>query len=342
MAGLFVGAAAMVVWMHLKAPPSAGGVDRFWFAFGQHFSGFHLHKSAGNSMLDRFDDWQLIVGEAFPRAHSVLTAAVANPKAFGQFELHNIIMTPYTICKDLVMSPYSLMKALVVCLAFVWISFITSTDASLRTRALLGTASALGPYVLSGAATVVPATLIAAKITYLLPLLFVLFVGALKWLSIILEEEPVLHKSLVGLSAVMLSLMFAIIPSPFDNNKNAKKPVYLEMTEIRAILEGARDQGVRVLQEGGIGYSAFLPYGVSETVSVTDRRENERFWDFVDRKQIEAVLADDRLRLNRRYRDDPEFALFLASPDQVGWTATPVGTRGDVFYLHDRRQNSLR
>jgi hypothetical protein len=107
-------------------------------------------------------------------------------------------------------------------------------------------------------------------------------------------------------------------------------------------MERQRIGGARILQIGGTGYSAFLPHGLFETVDAVDRRDTERFWDFVQRAHIDAILVDDRLRTNRKYKDDSDFALFLASPDQFGWIAAPVGTQGDVFYLCERRQNTLR
>jgi hypothetical protein len=233
------------------------------------------------------------------------------------------------------------LKVSVLYLALIWLSFITLTSVSVRRRALSTSASALGPYVLSGAAAAIPGTLIMPKIVYFLPLLFLLFVGAVKWLSIVLESDPGLHKSVVALSAVMLSLAFVVIRSPLDNGDGAGKPLYLEMIEIRSILERQRVGGARILQIGGTGYSAYLPYGLSETVEPYDRRDTEHFWDFVQRAHIEAILVDDRLRSNRRFRDDSDFVLLLGSPGQFGWIAAPVGTRGDVFYLRDRKRNSL-
>ena len=73
-----------------------------------------------------------------------------------------------------------------------------------------------------------------------------------------------------------------------------------------------------------------------------DRPDTERFWNFVQRTHTEAILVDDRLRSNRRFRDDADFAALLRSPEQWGWTAAPVGTSGDVFYLRERGEASLR
>jgi hypothetical protein len=271
----------------------------------------------------------------------VLGAALANPRAFLGFELHNLIRAPLIIGWYLTRPPYLPLKLSVICLILIWLCFITLTSVSVRRRALFTSAFALGPYVLSGVAAAIPPTLITPKIVRFLPLLFVLFVGAVKWLSIVLESDPGLHKSVVAFSAVMLSLTFVVIRSPLDNGNGVGKPIHLETTEIRSVLERQGLGGARILQIGGIGYSAYLPYGLSETVEAYDRRDNERFWDFVQRAHIEAILVDDRLRSNRRFRDDSDFALLLGSPEQFGWIAAPVGTRGDVFYLRDRRQNSV-
>jgi hypothetical protein len=317
-------------------------ISRSWYAFGQHFSEYQLVKTHAGGNLDPWADWELIVGRTFPRAHSVLGAALANPRAFLGFELHNLITAPRVICLYLTTPPYASLKVSVLCLTLMWMSFITLTSVSVRRRALFTSASALGPYVLSGAATAIPGILIAPKINYFLPLLFVLFVGAVKWYSVVLENEPAVYRSVVAVSAVLLSLTFAAIRSPCDVSKGAERPLLLEISEIRAILERQRVGGARILQMAAAGYSAFLTYGLPEDVSAYDRRDTERFWDFVQRAHIDAILVDDRLRLSRRYRDDSDFALFLASPDQFGWIAAPVGTQGDVFYLRDRRQNSLR
>jgi hypothetical protein len=314
---------------------------RSWFAFGQQFSVYRLGSPDGAGNLNPWDDWEFIVGQTFPRAHSVLGAALANPRAFLGFELHNLITAPLIIGWYLTRRPYLPLKLSVLCLTAVWLSFVTLTSVSVRRRALFTSAFALGPYVLSGAALAIPGTLITPKIVYFLPLLFVLFVGAVKWLSIVLESDPRPPKSVVALFAVMLSLAFVVIRSPFDNGKGVGKPFYSEMIEIRSILERQRVEGARILQIGGVGYSAYLPYGLSETVQPYDRGDAEHFWDFVRRERIEAILVDDRLRSNRRFRDDSDFALLLRSPERFGWMSAPVGTRGDVFYLRDRRQNSL-
>ncbi len=313
-------------------------LSRSWYAFGQHFSVYQLSKTNVGGKLDPWDDWDLIVGRTFPRAHSVLGAALANPRAFLGFELHNLITAPRIMCAYLTTGPYVLLKVSVLCLTLIWLSFITLTSVSVRRRALFTSASTLGPYVLAGAATAIPGTLITSRINYFLPLLFLLFVGAVKWLSVVLENEPPTYRSVAAAFAVLLSLTFAAVRSPFDVSNGAEKPLLLETSEIRAILERQRVGGARILQNQGPGYSAFLPYGLSETVDPDDRRDAERFTDFVQRAHIEAILVDDRLRSSRLYRDDSDFALFLASPDQFGWVAAPVGTRGDVFYLRNRRQ----
>jgi hypothetical protein len=315
--------------------------SRSWFAFAQHFSVYQLGSPKPGAKLNPWDDWEFIVGQTFPRAHSMLGAALANPRAFLGFELHNLITAPLVIGGYLTRPPYFPLKVSILLLTLIWLCFVTLTSVSVRRRALSTSASALGPYVLSGAATAIPGTLIAPKINCFLPLLFALFVGAVKWLSIVLESDPGLRKSVVALSAVMLSLALVVIRSPFDNGNRAGKPVYSEMIGIRSILESRRVGGVRILQIGGTGYSAYLPYGLSEAVAPYDRGDAEHFWEFVRRERIEAILVDDRLRSNRRFRDDSDFALLLGSPGQFGWIAAPVGTQGDVFYLCDRRQNSL-
>jgi hypothetical protein len=345
-ASLLAGAAILTGGIYLKGRvpteiPSLAA-SRSWLAFGQHFSGYQLANSNPGGKLNPWDDWEFIVGQTFPRAHSMLGAALANPRAFLGFELHNLITAPLIIGWYLTRRPYLPLKLSILCLILLWLCFITLTSVSVRRRAPSTSASALGPYVLSGAAAAIPGTLITPKIVYFLPLLFVLFVGAVKWLSVVLESGAGLPKSVVAFSAVMLSLAFVVIRSPFDNGNGAGKPVYAETIEIRSILERQRVGGARILQIGGTGYSAYLPYGLSKTVEPYDRPDTEHFWDFVQRAHIEAILVDDRLRSNRRFRDDPDFALLQGSPQQFGWIAAPVGTRGDVFYLRDRRQNSLR
>ncbi len=342
---LLAAAATLTTGIYLKGrvPGETGFLSRgrLWFNFGQNFSAYQLANSNPGGKLNPWDDWEFIVGQAFPRAHSMLGAAFANPRAFLGFELHNLITAPLIIGWYLTRRPYLPLKLSILCLILLWLCFITLTSVSVRRRALSASASALGPYVLSGAAVAIPCALITPKIVYFLPLLFLLFAVAVKWLSIVLESDPGLPKSVVAFSAVMLSLAFVVMRSPFDNGNGAGKPVYAETIEIRSILERERVGGARILQIGGTGYSAYLPYGLSETVEPYDRRDTEHFWDFVQRAHVEAILVDDRLRSNRRFRDDSDFALLLASPDQFGWIAAPVGTQGDVFYLRDRRQNSL-
>jgi hypothetical protein len=340
-AGFFALVVSLTTWMGLRGRVP-GQAERSWDAFTQHFITRLVGSSPDIKLSDWYGDGMLVVAQTFPGAHSLIGAALANPQAFGRFEAQNFLTAPRILYAYLALGPYELLKALPLCLTFVWISLTTFTNASLRRCALVRAASALGPYVLAGAAAAVPATLITPKITYFLPLLFVLFAGGLKWLSNILESEPEFHKSAVALSAALLMLALVVIRSPFDNSIGAGKPVYSEMIEIRSILERSGVGGARILQIGGTGFSAFLPHGLSETVDPYDRHDTERFWDFVRREDVEAVLVDNRLRSSRHFRDDSDFAALLLSPDRFGWIAAPVGTRGDVFYLYERRNNSLR
>jgi hypothetical protein len=252
--GLFAAAATLTTGIYLKgrAPTKSPYllIDRFWFAFAQYFSFYQLGGPKGVGKLNPWYDWQLIVGRTFPGAHSVLGAALANPRAFLGFELYNLDALPRIIYPYLTVSPYASLKVSVLCLALMWLCFITLTSVSVRRRALSTSASALGPYVLSGAAAAIPGALIKPKIIYLLPLLFLLFVGAVKWLSVVLETEPAVYRSAAAVSAVLLSLAFGVIRGPFDNGNGAGKPVYLETIQIRSILESRRVGGIRILQCG--------------------------------------------------------------------------------------------
>ena len=338
-AALALGTASALCCMNLRARFSPGDPDsnRLWSAFGQHYSVYELAKSGGKSTLDPWDDWQLVMGRVFPGAHSFFAAGLANPKAFAAFELHNAVAAPHTIWNDLAVFqnslPYGLTKVLMVCVAVVLVWLIASARGSVQVRALHTTRMALGPYVLSGAAAAAPALLIAPKVTYMLPLLFVLFAAAVKWYSVILQEKSRQQRSLIGLAAILSALMLALIPSPFNVRKDLQRPMYQEIAEIAEILEAPKHEAVPTLQSPGAYFAAFLPYGATETVDALERRENERFWEFVRRTGIRAVLVDDRLRANRLYRNDTDFAQFLRAPEQFGWTARPVGMRGDVFYL---------
>jgi len=338
-ASLLVGAAALGAWLYLNAGPVGhsaryGQAGRLWIAFGQHFSVYQLDRK-GNAGLSPWVDWEVIMNQVFSGAHSLVAAAVTNPKAFAQFELHNLAAVPKTILRALTGYPYALMKALVVCLIFLWMTFFTSTGASLRANALLRCATALGPYAVSGAAAVFLSLLIGPYNTYLLPLTLVLFIAALKWLGMVMNAEPLRHKSLIGLSAAALSLILLVIPSPSDTGKNGERPAYAETNEIRRIFAAKGTRGLNFLDDSN--YSAFLPYGTARPVDFDDRRANEPFWDFLTRANITAVLVDDSLRSSSLYRADPEFALFLRSPSQFGWTAEPVGLKGDVLYLEGSR-----
>lgn len=333
---LFAAVASVAAWMWLKGREPH--TDRFWAAFTQHFIARLAESSQDSKLkLDWYGEGMPIVAQTFPGAHSVIGAALANPKAFGRFEAQNFLTAPRIIYADLKLAPYALLKTLLLCLTFVWISLTSSTSASLRRHALVRAGSTLGPYVLAGPVAVVPAILITPKIPYFLPLLFVLFVWGWKWLSIVLESEPGPHKLMVALSAVMLLLALVVIRSPFDNSIGTGKPLYSEMVEIRSILERQRVEGARILEMGGTRYSPFLPGGLCETVIPYGRRDTERFWDFVQHEHIDAILVDDELRSSRPFRDDSDFTSFLASPDKFGWLATPVGMRGEVFYVRGPR-----
>ena len=345
------GAATLVTGMYLMGRVPAESrfltLSRSWYAFGQHFSVYFLKTANVGGKLDPWDDWELIVGQTFPGAHSVLGAALANPKVLLGFELHNLNTAPRVINAYLtayvtVFPPYILLKASVLYLTLLCLSFITLTSVSALKSALFMSVAALGPYVLAGIATVIPGTLITSRINYFLPLLFVFFVVAVKWLSVVLENKPAVYRSVAAAFAVVIALTFVATRSSPGSSFGVQRPMLMETSEIRAILERQRVGGARILQNQGPGYSAFLPGGLSETVDPDDRRDTERFWEFTERLHIEAMLVDDRLRSSRLYRNDRDFASFLASPAQFGWIAAPVGIRGDVFYLRYRKQNSVR
>ena len=151
--------------------------------------------------------------------------------------------------------------------------------------------------MLAGVATAIPVTLIAPKVSYFLPLLFVLFAGTLKWLSIILENEPKRVRNSANLVAILLALMFFTVRSPFDANVNSPKPQRLEVTEIKTILETQKARPVRVLQGDTLayGYTAFLPYGLSELVDPRSRRASDLLRNFLNRQLVGAVFLDSSL-----------------------------------------------
>jgi hypothetical protein len=344
---LLIGAAVLTSAMYVKGRSSVdvspAGADRSFAAFGQHFSIYQVGELHQSGELVPWADWSMMVGRAFPRAHSVLGAAVANPKVFLRFELHNLITAPRLVCAYLTTPPYVLLKASVLGLTMIWLLFISSSTVSTRRRALRATASAMGFYVIAGAATALPGMLITPNIHYFLPLFFVLLVGAVKWVSLILENEPATFRRAAATVTVLLALLFASVSSPFDLGKTERKPLMAETAQIGAILKGQNLEGARILQSGwGGAYAAYLPYGLCEAVDPGDRHDGEGFWAFVQRARVNAILSDEFLRLHRPFRSDPEFDSFLRSPNGFGWTAMPVGTHGDVFYLPDRTQCALR
>ncbi len=341
---LLIGAAVLMSALYLKGrawvDATLAGTKPSFAAFGQHFSSYQVGASHQGGKLA---DWSMMVGRAYARAHSVLGAAVANPKVFLRFELHNLITAPRIVCAYLTTPPYVLLKASVLGLMVIWLLFISSSTVSARRRALRATASAMGFYVIAGAATAIPGTLITPTIHYFLPLFFVLLVGAVKWVSLILESEPAKFRSAAATAAVLLALSFAAVLSPFDHGKAGRKPLMAETAQIGAILKGQNLEGARILQSGwGGAYAAYLPYGLCEAVDPGDRHDGEGFWAFVGRARVNAILNDESLRSYRPFRSDPEFDSFLRSPNEFGWTALPVGTHGDVFYLPDRAQCALR
>src|SRR5271157_655790 len=343
---LSIAVTTLVAWMYLRGrPPEENpffAVDRSWCNFGETFSIYQLGLN-GDGNLSPWYDWQIVLAHTFPGAHNIAGAAFASPKAFAHFELYNVLTLPRIICSYVMMQPYPLIRVMVLCLAFVWISLFTSTSTTLRRSAFATTGSTLGPYVLSGAAVLLPNILMTPRITLLLPFLFLLFVGVLKWLSIVLESEPRLFRSASALCGIALSLVLLVIPSPFDSHSREKPPRYLEMTQLRDVLEGRRLKAVRLLKADAPGICAFLPRGlVRDTVEPVWRLDAEPFWDFMHRKRIDAVLVNDELRSMRQFRHDPDFFLFLRSPNQFGWSVVPVGTRGEFLYRHDSAEASLR
>jgi hypothetical protein len=337
---LWAAAATLTLWMLLKgkAQYPVMALGHSWCAFAQHFSVYRVGASPG-SALDPWADWEFIAGQVFPGAHSIGGALLANPKAFLIFELHNILTAPRILFAYLAVPPYALLKGMALGMTLGWIGFFSSTTSSLRRQALATSASALGPFVLSGAATALPVALITPKINYFLPLLFVLLAGLLKWLSLILKSEPDGLRLFVPLSAAALSLILVVIRSPFEINPNSPRPQYREVTEIRSILEAQKNRPIRVLQyDVPYRYGAFLPYGLAEMVDPFSRQAPEGFRDFMARQHVEAVILDAALRSCRPFRDDPEFALFQRSPGEWGWKATPVGMPGDFLCLRERGQ----
>jgi hypothetical protein len=308
-------------------------IDRSWFAFGQKFAAWYLPQT--NLALNPYDDWAVVLALAFPGATSIFGAIVANPREFTAFEVHNLQALGSILGHALDGQPYHFEQVATGLLV------VGAAMASVRGGARPGTALAAisrrrSPlvYLVSISLAALPSIAIAPAVVYSLPLFLLPFT------VIIVVIDDLLRRGLgpramrgVWVGAVLVLVAWAVAPSPLDTGRGIR-PQLDEVRMLGEVLVSERgpSPGVTMLDVGGTGYCAYLPYGTCAEVDASWRREGEPLEAFLRRRNVDAILVTPRLTGNRLFRDDAAFASLRARPEQSGWASYPLG-EADILLI---------
>src|SRR5207244_4292792 len=124
----------------------------------------------------------------------------------------------------------------------------------------------------------------------------------------------------LGSAGVMLN-------RPYGEAVVAPRPALAEALFLRTLKVSAP---VNLLEASDPGVS---PYVAPNFHSVSELDKPHGLAALLRDGNISMVLEDDRLRLNDRFRNDPEWAAFRSQPESFGFAAMPVPDAHAIVYI---------
>jgi hypothetical protein len=318
-------------------------VDRLWFAFGQKFALWYLPQTP--LRLNAYDDFEVVLSRAFPGAHSIFGAVLVNPNLFLRFEWFNLHALAGVLASIPEIQPYPRQWEAVAILTLLGL-IVRLVSRSLRPRdvwhGLTECLPVLG-YLTATALAIVPSVIVQPALVYSLGLLFLAFMVMIllanrcvpDWNDVIVAFHGLeLKGSFFHVALLLVAFSWVASTSPLDRG-SANRIQFTEVTRMAAVLaryEELVPGEVRVLDIGGIGFCAYLQYGLCHEVDASWRKDGESLSAFLARERIGAILVTPRLTDSRSFRDDPLYRAMIADPEAWRWSATELAP-GDLLLL---------
>ena len=338
-------AAIFTAWLYVHYGfPMAGG--RTIFAFAQHFA---LNYSAWHHLGP--DPWQsdyrAIYSAVFHDAPSILAAALANPFAFIHHLASNLLHSPLAVTGlffahfNLILPRfeiYTLMEAgLLLAAAILALVYFARAGGSSRSSAqatpgILETLRSL-PETICLAIFLLPFALMMLILYprnhYVLGFGTVLFALAVVTLGRRIGDSLTPSRSL-GIFAVLVVMVPSLgavgvrIDRPMGELSAVPRPAlqtayFLRGLEIRSVVQ------VCAWHTPGPGTYAGANF---RSISALDKHQG--LIQFLASNDIGVIVADDRLRRNPAFYQDPAWRDFQSMPEKFGFAAHPLPESGGI------------
>ncbi len=299
--------------------PSPFTDNRTLSAFEQHYALNVAAAQDARGAPDPVDPWtdaERATKPAFGDAGSIAEAALENPSAFAWHVGQNVLKLPAAAAS--VAGPSRRLGGALHALSYALLGALSLAGVIGGARVLLRRAPgrrrarAWGPIAVSvavaGAASVLT---IHPREHYLVAPLFFLFVLAATAAANVrapdmLTRRPTLRTAALRTAALPVALAlaaFVVAPSAWlaapPKAKVRKHTVQRTIGTLKTLgLSGP----VRML-EARLGHATYagLPF---HSVDPSERTDDEHMWDFLDKRGVDVVVVDKRLRAHSRFDDD--------------------------------------
>jgi hypothetical protein len=295
--------------------PVAG--TRSFGAFAQHFS-LNWIRWTNNQDLSNWTDWEFIINKNFGDSHSLTEAFFINPQIFMKHILSNSIQFPESLLKQIFIHANIILpatsknlEAIMLLGLFLLSVFLFKT----RSRIPFTNRIKANKEILLYSSAYLIVSMISILIIYprdhylLLPgILITVMITTLfaqeDTPSVSLDYKIVL---LVGIIMIFITPSFTSLIGSAGTKTNVETISFIESLNIK--------DEVFLLEANG-GFHIYLGNNFHRVAS---HDKNSNFNDFMEMRNINAVIVTNGMLNDFRYREDREWAFFLNNYQSLGF-----------------------
>jgi len=307
--------------------------NRAFVAFGQHFSLNWVHWT-GNQNISPWNNWRDIIDRNFGNIHNMSQALINNPNLFFKHMASNIMSIPKSLKIFLyhtnVIMPVNFREAGAYLLLGIIVLYIllkrNRLIPTLKSRITENSDLLLffSCYLMVGFVSVL---FFYPRHHYLIiPGMLIIVMAAIFLAGRKRDHEFRDYKHLLLLGA----LVIAVTPSSLGLSGTATGKPNLET--IKFIRSLSIDQNVNLLEANG-GFHIYLGDNFSRVAPVD---KESGFNDFIERRQIKAIVLTDGLMNDTRFKDDEDWKFFLENYKCLGWTGLGIPNTNRQFIVDSR------
>ncbi|HVH41573.1 MAG TPA: hypothetical protein VM925_04495 [Labilithrix sp.] len=291
------------------------GGDRGLYAFAQHYA---LNKvEDGDLPTDPWASYEALFRPAFPHAQRLSEALRENPAEVLWHVRRNLRLIPLHLADVGGIHEYvPLVPRTVLMCALVAVIVIGAVGlVRARRRPLEGLVRWLPLGLPIGIGAITSSVIVYPREHYLVPLQFFGLAALAAGTAELAARAPAFVRAAVpAFVALGLVLLPTYGPTVFPSLLEARRSPPPQVN--KHVVETLRSLGLRrkgVLVESG--WSRGL-YASLDFEHVPDAAKDAPFWSFVEARHIDVLVLDRFVRDNPRFRDDPEFAAFMADASE--------------------------